>query len=30
VGTIEAVAHEKSQMIAALESDGKAIIPASL
>ncbi|NBP89954.1 MAG: hypothetical protein EBU50_01810, partial [Opitutae bacterium] len=30
VGTIEAVAHEKSEMIAALEPDGKAIIPASL
>jgi UDP-N-acetylmuramoyl-tripeptide--D-alanyl-D-alanine ligase len=30
VGSIEAVAHEKSEMIAALEPDGKAIIPASL
>ena len=30
VGSIEAVAHEKSEMIAALEPEGKAIIPASL
>jgi UDP-N-acetylmuramoyl-tripeptide--D-alanyl-D-alanine ligase len=30
VGTIEAVAHEKSEIIAALEFGGKAIIPASL